>query len=169
MGVAAFFGLFAGVYHWYPKMFGRYMNNTLGYIHFFVTFIGSYLIFWPMHYQGMAGLPRWYYTHSSYETFGHMGELSKFISTVAVIVFLMQVFFIINFFYSMYKGRKVTEQNPWEATTLEWTTPIEAPHGNWEGDIPEVHRWPYDYSKENGEGFITQTTPMKPGEVQLHH
>jgi cytochrome c oxidase subunit 1 len=164
MGVASFFGLFAGVYHWYPKMFGRYMNNTLAYVHFFITFIGSYLIFWPMHYQGLAGLPRWYYNHNSYEAFKHLGDLSQFISTVAVIVFLCQVFFILNFFYSMYKGRKVMEENPWEANTIEWTTPIEPGHGNWPGEIPTVYRWPYDYSK-NGESFISQTTPPRPGET----
>ncbi len=164
MGVAAFFGMFAGVYHWYPKMFGRYMNNTLGYIHFFITFVGSYLIFWPMHYQGMAGLPRWYYSHNTYETFNHLNDLSTFISTVAVIVFLCQVFFLINFFYSMFKGRKVMEMNPWESTTIEWTTPIEPGHGNWPGEIPTVYRWPYDYSKD-GENFISQVTPQRPGEV----
>jgi cytochrome c oxidase subunit 1 len=163
MGVASFFGLFAGVYHWYPKMFGRFMNNTLGYVHFFITFVGSYLIFWPMHYQGLAGLPRWYYNHNSYETFSHLGDLSKFISTVAVIVFISQVFFLLNFFYSMYKGRKVLTKNPWEANTLEWTTSIDAPHGNWEGDIPTVHRWPYDYSKDERE-FVSQDTPARPGE-----
>jgi cytochrome c oxidase subunit 1 len=164
MGVAAFFGLFAGVYHWFPKMFGRQMNSTLAYVHFFVTFIGSYLIFWPMHYQGMAGLPRWYYNHNSYESFSHLGDLSKFISTVAVIVFISQVFFIINFFWSMYKGRKVTEANPWEANTLEWTTDEMLPiHGNWSGDIPTVHRWPYDYSKDDRE-FIPQTEPAREGE-----
>ncbi len=164
MGVAAFFGLFAGVYHWFPKMFGRHMNSTLAYVHFFVTFIGSYLIFWPMHYQGMAGLPRWYYNHNSYESFSHLGDLSKFISTVAVIVFICQVFFIINFFWSMYKGRKVTEANPWEATTLEWTTDEILPiHGNWAGDIPTVYRWPYDYSKDDRE-FIPQTEPAREGE-----
>jgi cytochrome c oxidase subunit 1 len=145
-------------------MFGRQMNSTLAYVHFFVTFIGSYLIFWPMHYQGMAGLPRWYYNHNSYESFSHLGDLSKFISTVAVIVFISQVFFIINFFWSMYKGRKVTEANPWEANTLEWTTDEMLPiHGNWSGDIPTVHRWPYDYSKDDRE-FIPQTEPAREGE-----
>ncbi|HXH17891.1 MAG TPA: cbb3-type cytochrome c oxidase subunit I [Chitinophagales bacterium] len=163
MGVAAFYGMFAGIYHWFPKMFGRYMNNTLGYIHFAVTLIGSYMIFWPMHYMGMTGVPRRYYAFETFEFFNQYQGMNQFISTFAIIVFCAQILFIFNFFYSIYKGRKVTELNPWKANTLEWTTPLHPGHGNWPGDIPEVHRWPYDYSK-NGEEFIPQTVPLKPGE-----
>jgi cytochrome c oxidase subunit 1 len=89
--------------------------------------------------------------------------LNQFISIVAVIVFLVQFVFLFNFFYSIWKGRKVTSQNPWGATTLEWTTPINPGHGNWEGEIPEVHRWAYDYGKD-GQEFIAQTTPVSPDE-----
>ncbi len=158
MGVSAFMGMFAGIYHWFPKMFGRFMNNTLGYIHFFITFAGSYLIFWPMHYQGIAGMPRRYYDYSAWETFRPFEDLNTFISIVVVIVFFSQFLFIINFFVSIFRGRKATTENPWKATTLEWTTPIRPVHGNWNGPIPEVHRWPYDY-KDNGAGgdFIPQT------------
>lgn len=159
MGVAAFFGMFAGIYHWFPKMYGRYMNNTLAYIHFWATLIGAYLIFWPMHYQGLAGMPRRYYELSNWESFKHFDGLNEFISLVAIIVFAVQFLFIINFFYSIFKGRKVTELNPWGATTLEWTTPIRPGHGNWPGEIPEVHRWAYDYGKD-GKDFITQDTPV---------
>lgn len=163
MGVAGFFGMFAGIYHWYPKMFGRYMNNTMSYIHFWVTMIGSYLIFWPMHYAGFAGMPRRYLEYSNWESFNQFSDLNKFISTVAMIVFAVQLMFIFNFFYSIFKGRRVTTQNPWGATTLEWTAPIHPGHGNWVGEIPEVHRWAYDYGKD-GREFIPQTEPVKPEE-----
>lgn len=159
MGVSAFFGMFAGIYHWFPKMYGRYMNNTLAYIHFWVTLAGAYLIFWPMHYEGLAGMPRRYLDYSNWASFNQFGDLNKFISTVAIIVFAIQLLFIFNFFYSIWKGRKVTNQNPWGATTLEWTAPIHPGHGNWEGEIPEVHRWAYDYSKD-GRDFIPQTEPI---------
>ncbi|MFC4263044.1 cbb3-type cytochrome c oxidase subunit I [Ferruginibacter yonginensis] len=159
MGVASFFGLFAGVYHWYPKMFGRYMNNTLSYIHFWITIIGAYCIFWPMHYEGLAGMPRRYYDFSNWESFKMFGGLNEFISFVSMVVFAAQILFIINFFYSIWKGRKVTTMNPWNANTLEWTTPIRPGHGNWVGEIPEVHRWPYDYSKD-GKDFIMQDVPV---------
>jgi cytochrome c oxidase subunit 1 len=163
MGVSAFFGLFAGVYHWFPKMFGRYLNNTLGYIHFWVTLAGAYLIFWPMHYMGLAGVPRRYLDFSGWTSFNQFGDLNRMITIVSIIVFAVQLLFVFNFFYSMFKGRKVRTQNPWGATTLEWTTPINPGHGNWEGDIPEVHRWAYDYGKD-GRDFIPQVEPVNPNE-----
>jgi len=166
MGVASMFGMFAGIYHWFPKMYGRYLNNTLGYIHFWVTLVGAYLIFWPMHYEGLAGMPRRYYDYSIWESFKQFTELNRFISTVAMIVFAVQILFLINFFYSIFKGRKVTSLNPWGANTLEWTTPLRPGHGNWPGEIPEVHRWPYDYGKD-GKDFISQTTPV--GADESHH
>jgi cytochrome c oxidase subunit 1 len=164
MGVAAFFGMFAGIYHWFPKMFGRYLNNTLGYIHFWVTLVGAYLIFWPMHYMGLAGVPRRYLDFSLWSSFNQFDSLNKMISIVTIIVFAVNLMFVFNFFYSIFKGRKVRTTNPWDATTLEWTTPINPGHGNWEGDIPEVHRWAYDYGKD-GRDFIPQTEPVKPGET----
>jgi cytochrome c oxidase subunit 1 len=166
MGVASFFGMFAGVYHWFPKMFGRYLNSTLGYIHFWVTMIGAYLIFWPMHYEGLAGMPRRYLDKSSWVSFTQFGELDKMITIVSIIVFAMQLMFVFNFFYSIFKGRKVTTPNPWGANTLEWTTPIRPGHGNWPGEIPEVHRWAYDYAKD-GREFIPQTEPI--GENESKH
>ncbi len=159
MGVASMFGMLAGIYHWYPKMFGRYLNNSLGYIHFWITMVGAYVIFWPMHYEGLAGMPRRYYKYDIWESFKQFGTLNQIISIAAIIVFLAQFLFIINFFYSIWKGRKVTTKNPWGANTLEWTTPINPGHGNWDGEIPEVHRWAYDYSKD-GHEFISQTTPV---------
>jgi cytochrome c oxidase subunit 1 len=165
MGVSAFFGMFAGVYHWFPKMFGRYLNNTLGYIHFWVTLAGAYLIFWPMHYQGLAGVPRRYLDFSLWTSFNQFADLNKMITVVSIIVFAVQLMFVFNFFYSMFKGRKVRSRNPWGATTLEWTTPINPGHGNWPGEIPEVHRWAYDYSKD-GRDFIPQTEPVNPDETK---
>ncbi|MCC6571960.1 MAG: cbb3-type cytochrome c oxidase subunit I [Chitinophagales bacterium] len=172
MGIAAFFGMFAGVYHWFPRMFGRMMNETMAYIHFAITFVGSYLIFWPMHFLGLAGVPRRYYTFNEFEAFAHYGTLNKVISIAAIIVFLGQLIFLVNFFWSIKRGRKST-QNPWQANTLEWTSPIEGIHGNWEGDLPEVHRWPYDYSRDPNSDvdFIPQTVPLTEEEKKdkIHH
>jgi len=171
MGVAAFFGMFAGVYHWFPRLYGRFMNETLGQIHFYITLVGAYAIFFPMHF--MTGLPRRYYTYANFETFNNFNHLAAFISIAAIIVFLGQFVFVVNFFYSIFKGREVKGEkredgyeyaNPWGSTTLEWTAPVDRLHGNWPGDIPSVHRWPYDYSV-NGKEFTVQTEPLKPGEV----
>jgi len=159
MGVSGILGMFAGIYHWFPKMYGRYLNNTMAYIHFWITLVGAYLIFWPMHYEGLAGMPRRYLDVSGWLSFNQFGGLNRFISTVAMIVFAAQLLFVFNFFYSIFKGRKVITQNPWGATTLEWTAPIRPGHGNWPGEIPEVHRWAYDYAKD-GREFIPQTEPM---------
>ncbi|MFM7672482.1 MAG: cbb3-type cytochrome c oxidase subunit I [Bacteroidota bacterium] len=167
MGVASFFGMFAGVYHWFPKMFGRYLNNTMAYMHFWVTMIGAYLIFWPMHYQGLAGVPRRYLDKRGWVSFNDFADLDKMITVVSIVVFAVQLLFVFNFFYSIFKGRKVRTPNPWGANTLEWTTPINPGHGNWEGDIPEVHRWPYDYGKD-GREFIPQTEPVGANESQAH-
>jgi cytochrome c oxidase subunit 1 len=159
MGVSGILGMFAGIYHWFPKMYGRYLNNTMAYIHFWITLVGAYLIFWPMHYEGLAGMPRRYLDTSGWLSFNQFGGLNRFISTVAMIVFAAQLLFVFNFFYSIFKGRKVITQNPWGATTLEWTAPIRPGHGNWPGEIPEVHRWAYDYAKD-GRDFIPQTEPL---------
>jgi len=167
MGVASMFGMFAGIYHWFPKMFGRYLNQTLGYFHFWVTIIGAYMIFWPMHYEGLAGVPRRYLDLRPWHNFNKFDDLNKMITIVAIIVFAVQLMFIFNFFYSVFKGRKVRTQNPWGANTLEWTTPINPGHGNWPGEIPEVHRWAYDYGKD-GRDFIPQTEPVGPDESKEH-
>ena len=167
MGVAAFFGMFAGVYHWYPKMYGRFMNETLGKIHFWGTIISAYAIFWPMHYIGMAGVPRRYYSFDAFDAFKHFTEVNKFITVFAIIAFFIQLVFVINFFYSIWYGKKVKSKNPWQANTLEWTTPIEPIHGNWPGNLPVVHRWAYDYNKDDRE-FVQQHIPLKEGEVGDH-
>ncbi len=160
MGSASFFGFLAGVYHWFPKMFGRMLDEKLGYIHFWLSFIGIYLVFFPMHYIGIAGFPRRYYSFTSYEAFSTFGDLNMFISIAAITTLSAQLIFGFNFFYSIFKGRKST-QNPWSSNTLEWTAPIIPGHGNWEGDIPHVYRWPYDYSKPGAkEDFIMQNVPL---------
>ncbi len=166
MGVSAFFGMFCGVYHWFPKMYGRFMNNTLGYIHFWITLIGAYLIFWPMHYQGFAGMPRRYLDKSSWVSFGQFYSLDAMITVVTIVVFAAQFLFVFNYIYSMYKGRRMRTLNPWGAATLEWTTPIKPGHGNWEGQVPEVNRWAYDYGKD-GRDFIPQTEAI--GEKESAH
>jgi len=160
MGASAFFGMFAGVYHWFPKMFGRMMDAKLGYIHFWITFIAIFCVFIPMHYIGIAGFPRRYYSYTGFDVFNTMADLQAFISTAAIIGFIAQFVFVFNFIYSIFKGR-LAPANPWDSTTLEWTTPRFPEHGNWVGDIPTVHRWPYDFSKPGSDvDFIPQTVPF---------
>lgn len=146
MGSAAFFGMIAGVYHWFPKMFGRMMDARLGYVHFWISFIGIYMVFFPMHYIGIAGFPRRYYSFTNFDAFSTFTDLNAFITIAAGVTFAAQMLFLFNFFWSIFRGRKAP-QNPWGSNTLEWTTPINPGHGNWPGAIPKVYRWPYDYSK----------------------
>ncbi|NJB85058.1 cytochrome c oxidase subunit 1 [Lewinella marina] len=167
MGVAAFFGMYSGIYHWFPKMYGRFMNDTLGKVHFWGTMIGAYCVFWPMHYLGMAGVPRRYYSFDSFQTFGHFDGMNKFITIAAIITFGFQLLFVINYFWSIWRGRKMTTKNPYNANTLEWTTPIEVGHGNWPGKLPTVQRWAYDYSKD-GIDHISQVQPIMEGESVDH-
>jgi cytochrome c oxidase subunit 1 len=157
MGSAAIFGMFAGVYHWFPKMFGRKMNETMGSIHFWLTFASVYAVFVPMHFMGIDGVPRRYYQFTVFAEFRDWIELNKFISYAAFASMAAQFIFIANFFYSIFKGKKTT-RNPWGSTTLEWTTPIERIHGNWPGEIPVVYRWPYEYSNpEMPNDYVPQT------------
>jgi len=171
MGLSAVFGMFAGVYHWFPKMFGKMMNTRLGYVHFWITIVGAYGVFLPMHFVGLAGAPRRYYDYSVYNEFDQgafnlIFDLNKVITVFAIIAALGQLVFLFNFFYSIFRGPKAP-QNPWRANSLEWTTPVEHMHGNWPGELPEVHRWSYDYSKPGAdEDFIPQTVPLKEGEEE---
>jgi len=169
MGLSAIFGMFAGVYHWFPKMYKRRMSKTLGYVHFWITFVSAYGVFFPMHFMGMAGLPRRYYTNTAFPMFDDLADINVLVSVFAITGGIAQVVFLFNFFYSMYRGKK-TEQNPWKSNTLEWTAPIEHIHGNWYGEIPEVHRWAYDYSKPGAEDdFVPQTVPIQEGEMETGH
>ncbi len=169
MGISALYGMFAGIYHWFPRMFGRMLNKNLGYIHFWVTAICAYGVFFPMHFIGLAGLPRRYYTNTNFPLFDDLQNVNVLITTFALIGGAFQLVFLYNFFSSIFYGKK-SVMNPWKSNTLEWTAPVEHIHGNWPGEIPEVHRWPYDYSNPNHEeDFVPQNVPMKPGEQVLHH
>ena len=159
MGSSAIFGMFAGVYHWFPRMYGRLMNKKLGYLHFWMTITSVYGVFFPMHFLGLAGVPRRYYTNTAYEPFGALVNINSMITVFAILGGIAQLIFAFNFFYSIFKGKKST-QNPWKSNTIEWTAPVEHVHGNWPGRIPVVHRWPYDYGKPGApDDFIPQTVP----------
>ncbi len=171
MGLSAVFGMFAGVYHWFPKMYGKMMNLKLGYVHFWLTIVSGYGVFFPMHFVGLSGAPRRYYDYSVYgefdtNAFNIIMDLNVIITIFAILGSLAQLVFLFNFFYSIYRGPKAP-QNPWKANTLEWTTPVEHIHGNWPGELPTVHRWPYDYSKPGAEeDFISQIVPLAEGEEE---
>ena len=174
MGMSAVFGMFAGVYHWFPKMYGKMLNARLGYVHFWLTLLGAYGVFFPMHFVGIAGAPRRYYNYSVYNEFDTnqleiMMDLNVIITIFAIFAALAQLIFLFNFFYSIYRGPK-TPQNPWKSTTLEWTTPVEHIHGNWPGELPVVHRWPYDYSVPGSDvDFIPQDVPLDKGKTGEDH
>ncbi len=169
MGISALYGMFAGIYHWFPKMFGRMLNKNLGYVHFWVTAVCAYGVFFPMHFIGMAGLPRRYYTNTNFPLFDDLQDVNVIITLFALVGGAFQLVFLYNFFSSIFYGKRAV-QNPWKSNTLEWTAPVEHIHGNWPGTIPEVHRWPYDYSKPgHDDDFVPQNVPMKPGEEVLHH
>jgi cytochrome c oxidase subunit I len=164
MGVSAILGMLAGVYHWFPKLFLRKMNKNMGYIHFWITFVSAYGVFFPMHFLGLAGVPRRYYSNTEFPMFDNLQDINVLITVFAILGSIGQLIFLFNFFYSMFFGQK-SEQNPWNSNTLEWTTPMAHTHGNWPGALPEVHRWAYDYSKPGEEAdFISQTVPLRPGE-----
>jgi len=164
MGMSAIFGMLGGIYHWFPKMYGRMMNTKLGYVHFWFTLVCGFGVFFPMHFVGMAGAPRRYYDYSEFPFLDWVMDLNPIISMFAIVGGAAQLLFLFNFFHSMKYGQVAT-QNPWASNTLEWTTPVKHIHGNWPGAIPEVHRWAYDYSNpDHEEDFVPQVVPMKPGE-----
>jgi cytochrome c oxidase subunit 1 len=169
MGISALYGMFAGIYHWFPKLFGRMLNKNLGYVHFWVTAVCAYGVFFPMHFIGLAGLPRRYYTNTNFPLFDDLQNVNVLITLFALFGGVFQLVFLYNFFSSIFYGKKAV-QNPWKSNTLEWTTPVEHVHGNWPGELPVVYRWPYDYSNpSHDEDFVPQNVPMKPGEEVLHH
>jgi cytochrome c oxidase subunit 1 len=159
MGVAAIFGIFAATYYWFPKVSGRMLNESLARWHFFVSFIGTYAIFMPMHYLGMAGQPRRYSQFTEVHYLGPLIPLNTFITYAAFITIAGQFIFLVNLFWSMRKGKKAGD-NPWEATTLEWTTATPPPHDNFGGRTPVVHNGPYEYSVPGASrDFVMQTDP----------
>jgi len=165
MGLSAVLAMFGGVYHWFSKLYGRMMNKTWGYVHFWLTFICAYGVFFPQHFIGMAGIPRRYYSNTAFPMFDDFVDLNILITFFAIGGTLSQIIFLVNFFYSIFKGEKAPA-NPWNSNTLEWTTPVKHLHGNWPGKLPEVYRWAYDYSKPgHDQDFVVQTTPLKEGEL----
>src|SRR3954453_14926728 len=161
MGVAPVMVIFGGLYHWYPKITGRMFDDTLGKLHFWVTFLGAYLIFFPMHYLGLMGVPRRYYELGQTAFIPESAHtLNAFVTVAALIVGFAQMVFLFNLIWSLVKGRPAGG-NPWRATTLEWQTPQTPPgHGNWGADQPVVYRWAYDYSVPGApQDFIPQNEP----------
>jgi cytochrome c oxidase subunit I len=161
MGVAPIMVIFGAIYHWYPKITGRMLNEGLGKIHFWITFLGAYAIFFPMHYVGLMGIPRRYHDISDMAFVpASAHELNAFISIMALIVGVAQIIFLFNLFWSLRHGKEAGG-NPWRATTLEWQTPETPPgHGNWGKELPVVYRWAYDYSVPGAkEDFIPQNIP----------
>ena len=145
MGVASIFGMFAATYFWFPKMFGRMMSERMGQIHFWVTFVGVYAIFVPMHVMGLVGMPRRFSSFTEYEFLKELHPLVVFVSISAIITITVQLLFYFNVFWSMFKGKKAGD-NPWEATTLEWNTATPPPHDNFAGVLPTVYRGPYEFA-----------------------
>ena len=166
MGMTAILGMFAGIYHWFPKMYGKMMNKRMGMVHFWITIVCGYGVFVPMHFLGEGGLPRRYYENTNFPMFDHFLDLNILISVFATIGVVAQVIFFFNFFYSIFRG-PIASLNPWKSNSLEWTTPIEHIHGNWPGEIPTVYRWPYDYSKPGKEyDFVPQNVPLTDDEEE---
>src|SRR3984893_18057410 len=159
MGVAAIFGMFAGTFYWFPKMFGKMMNEPMGKLHFYCTFIGVYAIFTPMHYLGIAGNPRRYSDFSNVEYLSPLMPVHHFMTYAAYFTAAVQIIFVINLFWSMAKGPKAP-MNPWNSTSLEWSIPSPPPFDNFAGVHPVVHHGPYEFSVPGAEkDFIMQTDP----------
>jgi len=163
MGVAAMFGIFAGTYFWFPKMYGRMMSEKLGKIHFWCSFVGAYAIFMPFHYLGLAGNVRRYQAFSP-EYMQPLIPLHKFITIAALFTGAAQLVFLYNLIVSRYKGEPASD-NPWQATSLEWSTPTTPPpHNNFGDKLPVVYHDPYQYGVESSTGdYVMQTSPEKAG------
>ncbi|MCP1674644.1 cytochrome c oxidase subunit 1 [Natronocella acetinitrilica] len=161
MGVAPILVIFGAIYHWFPKITGRMMHDGLGRLHFWITFLGTYAIYFPMHYLGILGMPRRYYAYEDYDFIPQSAhDLNTFISVMALLVGVAQLLFLWNLGWSAFRGR-AAGPNPWNATSLEWQTPDTPPkHGNWGASLPVVHRWAYDYNVPGArQDFIPQNQP----------
>jgi len=157
MGVAAIFGMFAGMYFWFPKMFGRFLNEGIGKVHFWITFIGVYCIFMPMHFLGLAGHPRRYFDASAVTFLQKLQPVHVFITYAAFITIAVQFLFLFNVIWSLFAGKEAKEENPWHATTLEWSIPSPPPHDNFGGLEPIVYHGPYEFSVPGAaDDFIPQ-------------
>jgi cytochrome c oxidase subunit 1 len=159
IGGVTLMGTFAAIYFWFPKMFGRMMGDALGRLHFWFTFLPFFTIFFMQHFLGLQGMPRRYYAFTSYDFLKRTQGQNLVISIVAMLLIAGQCLFLVNFLWSLRKGR-LASANPWKATTLEWTVPSPPPHGNFGAVAPLVHRWSYEYGVEAADGdFATQTVP----------
>ncbi|MCA1607290.1 MAG: cbb3-type cytochrome c oxidase subunit I, partial [Acidobacteria bacterium] len=159
MGVASIFGMFAATYFWFPKMFGRLMNERLGKFHFWITFIGVYCIFVPMHTMGIVGMPRRFAQFTEYEYLKTLHPLVVLVTIAAITTVLVQIVFYFNLIWSIFKGKRASD-NPWDATTLEWTTATPPPHDNFAGHLPVVYRGPYEFAVPGAANdFVMQTEP----------
>jgi cytochrome c oxidase subunit I len=168
MGVSPVMVLFGAIYHWWPKMTGRMYNVTLGRIHFWLTFLGAYAIYLPMHYIGLLGMPRRYFAYGDTAFIPASAHtVNEAITIAAMVVAAAQIAFFVNMVWSLTRGPKA-DPNPWNATTLEWQTPQTPPvHGNWGPKLPVVYRWAYDYSVPGmDQDFIPQNVPEGPGESE---
>ncbi|MCH8865406.1 MAG: cytochrome c oxidase subunit I [Proteobacteria bacterium] len=171
MGVSPILVVFGSIYHWYPKITGKMYNETLGKVHFWLTFLGTYAIYLPMHYLGFLGVPRRYFAMGDTEFIPESAfVLNQSITISALFVGVVQLLFLYNIIVSLKKG-KPAGPNPWRATTLEWQTPDTPPkHGNWGDNLPVVHRWAYDYSVPGyHEDFIPQNVSPDEAPVTEEH
>jgi cytochrome c oxidase subunit I len=161
MGVAAMFGIFAGTYFWFPKMYGRMMNETIGKVHFWLTFVGTYAIFMPFHYLGLAGVVRRYQAFAP-DYMQRFVPVHQAITIAASLTGAAQLLFVYNMIHSRFWG-KPAPLNPWEATSLEWSTPSSPPpFDNFGGKLPVVYHDPYQYGVEGSSGdYVMQTSPEK--------
>jgi cytochrome c oxidase subunit I len=161
MGVAAIFGIFAATYYWFPKMFGRAMSEYLGQLHFWITFVGAYCIFMPMHFVGIEGGIRRYADSTGAAYLAALQPLHRFMTIAAFVTAGAQLIFFYNFFVSLKKGQSASA-NPWNATTLEWATPSQSPQGDVGGRIPRIYRGPYEYSVPGSAAdFLPQDLPLQ--------
>ncbi len=169
MGVSPVMVLFGAIYHWFPKITGKMANELLGKIHFWMTFLGTYAVYLPMHYIGILGMPRRYYSYGDTDFIpASAQDVNAGITIAAIVVAVAQFIFFINVFWSLRYGKKAPS-NPWRATTLEWQTPDTPPkHGNWGHSLPETHRWAYDYSVPGDEeDYVPQNHPIRPNEASI--
>jgi len=166
MGVASIFAMFAATFYWFPKMFGRMMNEMMGKVHFYLTFIGVYAVFMPMHLVGIAGNPRRYSDFTNIEYLAGLMPLHKFMTHAAYFTAAVQLIFLFNLFWSMWKGKKAP-MNPWNATSLEWTVASPPPFDNFGGQHPVVYHGPYEYSVPGAEeDYIPQNAPPSKDSVE---
>ena len=169
MGVAAVMAMFAGLVYWFPKMFGRMMNEPLNKLHFWLTMFGVYGVFGPMHFLGTLGHPRRYAEISGVDYLAERGsaEMHYFITIAAMVLVTAQLLFLVNFLWSLFAGKKPESDNPWQSTSLEWTLPSPPPHDNFAGRVPVVRRGPYDYSVPgSSKDFLMQHEPNSAGGVE---